>query len=145
MKEQKVLRSYKDILKDVESGRDLDIVFLQQNILPDHIRKMPFNPVRKSLLDHLVRKGNVKGLTSNEAINLMDNWTVFNFVMVKGIITKIIRAVECDNIPIRPGCDNCYHMTEETENEESVISGAVVSKNFTKKTKLYHRVRKRLV
>lgn len=133
MKEQRVYRSFRDIVEGIESGDNLTILYtLISGIMP-----RPLNEPKNEIMERLHYYMNLKyGRVIDSIFELIDILSKnYDYVFIETqTVTKLIKYFTCSSTTIRKGYDvpdTCVHRTGEKEANNPIIAGIVVSKKFS--------------
>lgn len=133
MKEQRVYRSFRDLVEGIESGDTLTIMYtLQSGII-----SRPLNEQKKEIMERLHYYMNLKyGRIIDSIFELIDTLSKnYDSVFIEiQSVTKVIKYLTCSSATIRKGYDvpdTCIHRTGEREVFNPTIAGIMVSKNFS--------------
>lgn len=133
MSDQKVYKSFLDIVTDINSGNKiLNIFYKEQSFLPSELNNPPYNIVRQSMKSYI---GNIaKSIPTFEQLVTLS--TNLNNVIIGGLLTTAIikyhgcRVASAISDPKKP--DICLHRTSEVEYSEQAISGIMVTNLYSK-------------
>lgn len=103
IKDQKIFKSYQDIVDDIDRGRNLTFLFAQQSSLLHTLTNYPYNPVKNRLYYHV----------KNPSTQKIRSWPLMlgkivsqdhDYVIVDGqLTTKIMKFIGCTMMQSSPG------------------------------------------
>lgn len=134
MKEQKVYKSFAEIVDGIENGFDVNILYQSRSTLPSELSYPPFNYVRQKMKNYFIGKRAKPLLTFEALVTLSNN---YENVIVGGLLTTLIikyhgcKLAAAVSDPKPP--ETCLHRTPERDNSEQTINGIMVSKEFLTK------------
>ena len=139
MREQKVYRSYRDIVEGVDKlGEDVKLLYTTQSGILDDLLSDPRHEIKDRIHYHITHG---RGRLIN---NMMDAVTCeFDTALLGGyLVSKLAKFFTCSfALPRRdhdmPDC--CVHRTEEPEVFPSTVNGFMVSSKMVG-TPIYHRI-----
>lgn len=103
IRDQKIFRSYQDIIDDIDRGRNLTFLFSQQSSLLHTMANYPYNPVKNHLYNHI----------KNPSTQKINTWPLMlgkiisqdhDYVMIDGqLTTRIMKFLGCTMMQSSPG------------------------------------------
>lgn len=103
IKDQKIFKSYQDIVNDIDRGQNLTFLFAQQSSLLHTLTNYPYNPVKNRLYNHIknpsTQKINAWPLMLGKIIS-----QTHDYVIIDGqLTTKIMKFLGCTMMQSSPG------------------------------------------
>lgn len=136
MKEQKVYRSFADIVDTIENGVKLTILYKEQSSIMVDLDNPPHNYVRSKMRSYFDGTNVAKSVHSFEELVTESN--KYDNIIIGGLLTTLIikyhgcmlaSAASDPKVP-----DTCLHRTSELEYTEQTINGIMVSNLFLNRT-----------
>ena len=134
MKEQKVYRSFQEIVERIESGMNLKIFYTPQQGIEKELEMVPKTRIKERMRHYIVH-GYGYPLDSVAAIvdHLTDDYST---LFIDGMLTtRIVKFYACSTASVPKGKespDTCLHRTQEEVDSVQSINGFLVATNFSR-------------